>query len=412
VSGEVSVPQKAHATLGASVASRWMPCPGSIRLSREVPVPPSSAFAQEGTQAHSVAELALSRGVRPEFFIGMEIEGAEVTEEMAEHVAVYVTHCQELKEFCAFYWIERKFNLGSLNPPGPMYGTADFVAYDATSRTLYVCDLKYGQGVVVEAKGNKQLRYYALGAALSLDSKQYPIDNVVMHIVQPRAYHPDGVIREDTLTFEELVEFGAELMAAARRTMDPNAPLVAGDHCKFCPASGVCPEQRDRAQALAQIEFDVVPNTPPAPETMPIELVVEMMPQLDVLENWIKAMRGHVLARLEAGLEVPGYKLVAKRPTRRWTDESGVEQILKSDGYLVEEIAKTELKSPAQIEKLLGKKNFAAALGNLVEKKSSGHKMAPASDPAPAITVTRGEEFDCLPAVEATSTGIEYEINE
>jgi hypothetical protein len=212
----------------------------------------------------------------------------------------------------------------------------------------------------------------------------------------------------------ELVEFGAELLAAARRTSEEDAPLVPGvTQCRFCPASGVCPAQRSQAQELAQIEFAVEPNIPPAPETMPIEMVVEMLPQLDVLEQWIKSMRGHVSARLEAGLEVPGWKLVARRANRKWTDESEVEQILKSKQYAIEEICKMELKSPAQIEKLLTKKEFASVLGQFVSKISSGHKMAPTSDPAPAITIARGEEFDCLPAGEQSpSTGNTYEIKE
>lgn len=47
----------------------------------------------------------------------------------------------------------------------------------------------------------------------------------------------------------------------------------------------------------------------------------------------------------------------------------------------------------------MGKKAFnMSPLAAIVEKKSSGYKMAPLSDPAPAITVTAGEEFAVLPS--------------
>jgi hypothetical protein len=314
---------------------------------------------------------------------------------MREHVDVYVAHCRALMARCiGDWWVERQFDLAKLQPPAPMYGTSDFVAYEAKARVLHVVDLKYGAGVPVEVNGNPQLRYYALGALLSLDSTLYPVDHVEITIVQPRAHHSDGAVRSERIDVVSLIEFGAELIAAANIALSPDAPLVPGaKQCRFCPAAGVCPAQRDHAQSLAQIEFAVEPNLPPAPETMPIEMVVEMLPQLDVLEDWIRAMRAHVSARLEAGIDVPGYKLVMKRAMRRWIDEAGVVQMLTSLGYEPDEMYERSLKSPAQIEKLLGKRDFADHLAFLTEKKSSGTKMVPASDPAPAVVITRGEEF-------------------
>jgi hypothetical protein len=401
MSGEKDVPEKIHAELGASVASRWMACPGSIRLSREVPVPASTSFAEEGTRAHALAELCLRRNVGPETYVGIELEGGVITDEMAEHVRVFYDYCNGLDDDSGHSWVERKFNLAPLNPPGPMFGTADFVAYDAVERTLHVVDLKYGQGVVVEAKGNKQLRYYALGAALSLDDPHYPIDKVVMTIVQPRALHTDGPIRSDEATHIELIEFAAELMDAARKTLEPDAPLVAGTHCRFCPASGVCPAQRDRALAVAQSEFDIVEAefTPPAPETIPPEMFAEMLGKLHILEDWASAMRATALSRLERGEEVPGFKLVQKRATRQWTDPEDVANYLLGDGYDGDEIYKPrDLKSVAQIEKLVGKKAFAASpLAGAVVKVSSGVNIAPATDPRPAVNIlTVGEEFGLL----------------
>lgn len=386
-----AVPTKAHAELGASVAARWMACPGSIRLSRAVPTPPSTSYAAEGTAAHALAELALRRGVDPDTFVGTTLEGFEVTEEMAEHVRVFVDYCRSFIDRGDEHWVERKFSLAELHPPGPMFGTADFVAYNRG--IVNVVDLKFGQGVVVEAAGNKQLRYYALGGVLSLGTGRQ-VDRVVMTIVQPRAAHADGMIRSETIPLEELLAFAAELMDAARATTAPDAPLAPGSHCRFCPASGVCPAQLERAQAIAQVEFASLPvDRPPAPETLPPAVLADFLSKLPILDDWIAALREHGRLILERGEHLPGYKLVAKRATRRWVDEAETRQWLESQGYREEEILKSELRSPAQIEKVVGKKRLPT---EMVASVSSGTKMVPASDPAPAVVVTRGEEFPLL----------------
>lgn len=385
-----------------------MACPGSIRLAREVPdagASNTSVYAQEGTRAHALAELSLRKGVDPEFFVGMQLEGGEITEDMADFVRTYVDYCNGLmtgRGAGSRFWIEKPFNLGALNPVGPMFGTSDLVVYEPETRSLHVVDLKYGQGVVVEAIGNKQLRYYALGAALSLGS-EFPIDTVYMTIVQPRVSHPDGIIRTDTVEFTELVGFANELLDAARETTKPDAPLNPGSHCRFCPASGICPAQRKQALAIAQSDFEVLPDefAPPAPSTIPKEQFVEMLGKLPVLEHWAEAMRAYAQRMLERGETVPGFKMVEKRATRKWIDEAQARTALVSLGYQPEEIdTEPELKSPAQVEKLLKKKPFAELMSPLVEKRSSGYTMVAETDSRSAVALSAGDDFLALPAGE------------
>lgn len=394
MSDELHAQPKVHAELGASVAGRWMNCPGSIRLGRDLPQAPQTFYAAEGSRAHALAEICLrppapAFHVAPGDYIGRVIEGGEVDEDMAANVAVYVNFVRDIIRRCwsGEWWIERAFDLAALNPPDHMFGTADFVGYERSIRRLHVADLKYGQGVLVQVRGNKQLRYYALGALLSIDLTQMPVDDVEITIVQPRMLHPDGVIRSEVLTVAELMEFAVELMDAARATQDPDAPLVAGDHCKFCPAAGLCPAQREHALAVAQHEFAIEGNdfVPPAPETIPIEQLAAMARKFHILRDWMSDSEAVLRAKLERGEEVPGYKLVEKRPIRRWTDEFQVENLLVNAGHENDEIFDMDLKSPAQIEKLLGKKKFRELVSTLVEKKSSGYNMAPDTDPRPAI---------------------------
>ncbi len=396
------VAEKQHATLGASTANRWMSCPGSVALSQGMPTT-SSIYAEEGTAAHALAELSLRQGVDPHTYVGTTIEGVEVDDDMADNVGVYVDYVNSIiAEVGPGRWhVEQRFNLAVLNPPAPMFGTADFVAYQEENRSLHVVDLKYGQGVVVEVKGNKQLRYYALGAVLANNSSA--IDNVVIHVVQPRALHPDGFIRSETITYEELIGFAGELLDAARRTQDPDAPLVTGSHCKFCPAIAICPAKYEEAQAIAQTEFSAMPvAVPPDPRTLPPEVLADVLAKAPILDAWLTAMRAEAQRRLAHGDEVPGFKLVAKRAVRKFVRPVEAEEYLKASGFDDEEIVERKLKSPAQIEKLFPKKKMPSDLQTV--KVSSGYSMVPEHDKREAIILSAAHEFAALPGAISDET--------
>ena len=55
----VSTP-KAHALLGASSAARWLACSPSARMCEDIPET-ESPYAAEGTLAHEICELKLTK---------------------------------------------------------------------------------------------------------------------------------------------------------------------------------------------------------------------------------------------------------------------------------------------------------------------------------------------------------------
>ena len=128
-----------------------------------------------------------------------------------------------------------------LDPPVPMFGTADFFSYSKRRRELHLVDFKYGKGVWVAARNNPQLMYYALGAALLIE---HPVSKISMTVVQPRFAKGDPV-RTATVDAVELAEWSIELIARAHATQQPNAPTVAGEHCKFCPAKSFLSDSSD-----------------------------------------------------------------------------------------------------------------------------------------------------------------------
>jgi len=420
--------ESAHSSLGASTAARWMACPGSINLIEHLPdfdytVSGESYAAREGTAAHKLAEAALHSGKPASAFIGGVLySDIETTEDMAAHVQTYLDHVNKVRSIPGIiYWTERKFSLDILNPPVPMFGTSDHAAYDPATRTLYIDDLKYGAGVTVEITGNVQTRYYALGVWLSLDGRQYPVERVVMTIVQPRKEHPEGFIRSEEISIDDLAVFANELLEAARATLAPDAPLKTGNHCRFCPAKAICPALYEETRNIAASEFDVIPEQepaivqvtpqvelsepeivlPPIPEALSREEIAKILTKLPILDDWSAAVKEYAEKEAKAGRPIPGFKIVERRAERKWTNENAAAKAIldQTEGVPESEIYETpKLKSPAKIEKALGKRRFKS-LASFVTKKSAGTKLVPESDPRPALTA--GSEFELLP--EATS---------
>src|ERR1700750_2753441 len=81
----------AHAELGPSSAKRWMTCPGSVRMSRGLENK-SSRYAEEGTEAHALAEKILRGRLErtPENVEAAAEATLLATVDMLEAVDVYV----------------------------------------------------------------------------------------------------------------------------------------------------------------------------------------------------------------------------------------------------------------------------------------------------------------------------------
>lgn len=398
---------RAHASLGASSAYRWIACPGSIGLSANVAPGESSVYAKEGTAAHELAQMCLMEGRDAVEYIDRVIDDFTVDEEMAEAVQVYLDAVRGAQTNASMLLVEKKFKLdkllGGTALEGLMYGTNDacvLVPDNSKSSKLYVFDYKHGRGVAVDVIGNPQLRYYGLGASLEL--AHHAITEIEIVIVQPRARHKDGPVRREVITPYELVEWSADLVDAAERTLAPGAPLVAGDHCGWCPAAGICPEVRNKSLAAAQMQFVPIADeagivVPPPPETMTPEQIGRVLDMAEVVGDWVAAVKAHAHLQLDHGVKIPGWKLVPKRATRKWKhDDDTIASSLDILGLDVENIYKDpQVRSPAQIEKLLPKSE-REALADLVVKESSGTTIARDSDDRKAIANKATADFQPL----------------
>jgi hypothetical protein len=375
---------KQHSQVGASSMDRWSACPGSVRLCKDIPRR-TSVNAAEGTVAHALAEECITNGVDPETCLGetREADGHKfvVDQEMVDGVALYMEVLQNdfKEEDGSIMAIEQQFDLSKIYPGA--FGTSDAIIYQQKSKRLRVYDFKYGAGVAVEVVDNSQMKFYGLGTLLETG---YRADDVELVVVQPRCPHDAGRVRRWLLPAIDLLDFAADLVKFAKATEDPNAPLVPGSHCRWCPAAAVCPAVKSKAQELAKAEFGAHLSYDP-------NKLAEVPAQLPLIEGWVKSVREFAYAEAEAGRMPPGFKLVAKRAMRRWRDEKAAIanlSVLLDD----EQIFEKKLNSPAKIEKLLTKEQ-RSALDELVVSESSGHTLAPLDDPRPPVKLDAKVEF-------------------
>jgi len=189
-------------------------------------------------------------------------------------------------------------------------------------------------------------------------------EEIELIIVQP------PMTRRWVTTKERIAAFELELVSAVKAAQMPNAKLSSGGHCRWCNAKSICPVMNGAVDRALKTQLDAIDTV----------TMSQMLQSADLLEQWLKDIRGLAHQVLEKGGKVPGYKLVAKRSTRQWADEKAAVEFLGDKAF------KQELISPAQAEKLLKGKGLELPK-ELVVSISSGNTMASEDDPRPAVVL-------------------------
>jgi hypothetical protein len=352
--------------VGGSTAKRVINCPGSVALVQKVPPKPSSKYADEGTLLHHVIAAVLETGKAPEDFLGTEYNGVELTGDLMERKLLpALAALDEIDpDKVMEYEVEKVVGFGNVLPG--VFGSADLVGRIGDRGILV--DWKFGDGVAVEAEENPQALFY-IAAALHTASTSWAFrdtEAIDVYIVQP------PFVKKWTTDLDRVRRFEADLVLAVRAAEQPDAPLKTGDHCRWCAAKTICPLVNG---AVARADRAAL-------KTVNVDDLADALDKIDVLEGWIRDAREMAQTLLENGVDVPGYKLAAKRATRQWTDEAAALTALREAGCSAEEL--TELKSPAQVEKVLKKRKIDMPEG-LITSVSSGNTLASADDPRPAV---------------------------
>ena len=373
------MPPQKHALLSASSAHRWLHCPPSAKLTAGVTEAPSEA-ALQGTAAHALAEHKLRRALKQQSKRPVsKYEDDEMNTHTDDYVSYVLEQYEQAKQVTsgAVIYIEQHLDFSNVVPGG--FGTGDCLI--VADGTLHVIDLKYGLGVLVEAECNPQMMLYAIGA-LALFDALYDIEQVALTVFQPR--------RENVSTWTISV---TELNKWAEHTLKPAAELAAkgegefyaGAWCQFCKIASTC-----RARAKANLELAKFEFAPPA--ELSADEVAEVLTQIPELTRWASDVQDYALSQALSGEQYEGFKLVAGRSIRKYTDETAVAEAAKAAGY--RDIYKRSLLTITAMEKLMGKKNFSEILGNLVVKPEGKPTLVPVTDKRPELQVsTAADDF-------------------
>ena len=383
-----------HSQYAPSAAHRWLNCSGNIRVlaARQTPDDGGSVFAREGSAAHELGAWSLKKGAPPRSWTGGDIDGFPVDEDMLAAVEIHTEYCAKIRNEAEWAGVEISV---MIDKPTNTFGTADFMAL--CGDRLHVVDYKHGRGVSVSALDNEQLRMYGIGAVNQLP-KKFPTPKwVELVIIQPRVAG-EPAIRKEVISYLDLMIWRNEvLLPGFRACRDPQAPLVAGDWCRFCPAQAECHELHRYVLHAARKDFQEVP---PGAETVTDDEIGTSLMDSEVISAWVSAVRAEASHRLDQGGSIPGWKLVAKRATRKWNNETAVSSILVGQGLNEDQFYKRSILSPAQIEKVIDKSGFKA-LADLIEKKSSGTTLVQDNDARPAARAGAAVDFDVVPNDEA-----------
>lgn len=382
----------AHAKLSPSASKIWLSCPGMPALAAGIPSTTSS-YAEEGTLAHSLGEYCLRSDADPLDFVNVQFpqknDGGTapiISEDMARAVKVYTDFCRAETADGDDVEIEAKLVVDD-----DVYGTGDFVRYRPAEQHLLVADYKHGSGVPVELAGNTQLLIYAVGAARKLGNRG--LKTIKLAIIQPRCPKVPPV-QEWEFGVDELMEFWEKLDAGIAATKPDDAPTIAGDHCRWCPAAAICPTLRAQTVANIAMDFEKVSGM------IDHDLLSKAMADVPILKARAKAIEELVEQELKAGRKVPGFKLVAGRGQRKWKDEKDATRHLLGldfkEAYITEPAT---LKSPAQIETLLGKKTFKEEMADRVDTVAGSPTVAPESDKRPALHANIKADFQPIEGV-------------
>ena len=416
-----------HSNLSPSSAYQWFKCPASIPLKTDMGNPnQSSAASLEGTAAHGLLELCLTKGKSPEDYEGYYIhlkdgDFNKILKSASSFKDIEVTNDMVLAvESCAFYvrsrlcdlfpetfnnpedvkmtqyaiskdWLSVEKRSNPLPDRKDTGGTAD-VVLDAWPEIIEVIDYKHGSGIYVDIKGNLQTRQYLLG---SLGDEVY--ENYRHTIVQPRHYQSVGPASED-LTHEEMLAFKGDLIAACARVDDACKAAegltgnqlsqamydlgyaVAGEHCLFCPSQSNCVASRKKMEELLQMDFADTPaaiNTPPD--------FAQLLEWAGFIKQYLRDIERQAIDHINMGGTIEGYTVTRGKGHRTWRKDISVAEVHETlvNEFGLDQESFTTLKSGPQVEAMLpkgrkadfGKLLYQPELGPRLTKVSKGKKV-------------------------------------
>ena len=390
-----------HAFCSASSSHRWLNCTAAPHFEAQFPDGDPGVYANEGTLAHKICELTVqyNAGKLTKRTFNARIKKCKEEElysdEMLKTAEFYGD--QIWQRFMAYkskpyLATEVRVDFSDYVPEG--FGTCDCILIGGD--TLSIFDYKHGKGVQVSAENNSQMRLYALGA-LKQYAMFYQISKVSMAIIQPRITED---VSSEELTAEELLKWGEQIKPLAQKAYTgEGAEFREGTWCRFCKGKAVCRARAENMTALEDFmnlpvigkmtEQEKAERTSAEIAGFPVKHILTDAEIGDLLQRgarlaqWYEDIKAYALDRILDGKEVPGWKVVEGRATRQWDDAEAALKAIQAAGYDEALLYDRKAKTLSELEKMLGKKQFAEIAGSHVIKPAGKPTLVIQSDKRP-----------------------------
>lgn len=358
-------PDPARPFVAMSSRHRW----GKCALSAVLPQlrTPSGPPAEEGTEAHKVAEWALHRTFQsanvpntppevlpPQGLQDFDYSPAGVASwqrQVEEHAQTYASHAQSMVASApgpSICMVEAKIDDVTIHGVR-VFTVADVILWNAQAKRLGVGDYKYGRGPVGVGTVDEPNPQVAGAAALWAHTHpNLTPEQIGLFVYQPRTLYGEPFQALAPLNaqwlhreYEKLADELAAVAVAADRasTGHPGLPKP-GDHCKYCPSARWCPAASGYGKAALDVEAGR-------------KAVVDLSPE-EVMALWasrsaFKQFEDDLKERVKMLHEKQHPAVQVKRRTgnRVWSSPAAVvEQLMLTDRY--------DLLQPPGIEKCAG----------------------------------------------------------
>lgn len=327
-----------------------MTCPGSVELIKRVDFhEPSSPSAEEGTLAHEVLECTIKKQELPKTADEDMIYYANQTIEFIKSLGLPVIPEHSEKRVTIDWLI-----------PG-QFGTCDYFYYDQVSKTVYVIDYKYGFSAV-EVENNSQLSFYAMD-----DGTWKDFERVVCVIAQPLAYHPDGPYRVWKADRIDIMRIAGKMEKAYQLAKSDSAPLVTGNHCKYCKARGNCPAINKRVNILKTI----LDAEPPLTGDQLGKRLADIQELYELTGYAKSSLETQAMFKINQGETIGGFAVVPNIGRRTLKDEQTLLSLAPAFGVDPELLYEKKIKPLGKLEKELPKE----VVNICTEQPNNGFKL-------------------------------------
>lgn len=315
----------------ASASDRWLACPKSSYLSKDIPEE-TSIYAEEGKLAHRVCETLYYCDMYNMSFPKDLVKELEALEdggkEMMDCAVKYVdiitwiaNHKEELGDI-KYVGVEKYLYVDEVRDRKRVAGLADYIIIGTKGASIL--DFKYGKGYAVDASHPQLLTY--LTALRGIDIPNYTF---VAGIFQPRINNGNGGLSNHFYTRQDLLNHYKEIQRVRKEYEAADTPLKDGSHCRWCPAkrtkevSMKCPivdkKQVDKMWENVQEAVMAMEKAKASKGLDRDKKIKDFFSVLPSIMEYKTLFEGEVMKRIENGETVEGFKVTERPGRRKWS---------------------------------------------------------------------------------------------